>query len=29
MVAGMRSLNIAMSAGMLVAESCRQMHWKF
>ena len=29
MVAGMRSLNIAMSAGMLVAESCRQLNWSF
>jgi tRNA (cytidine/uridine-2'-O-)-methyltransferase len=29
MVAGMRSLNVAMSAGMLVAEACRQMGWKF
>ncbi len=25
---GMRSLNLAMSAGMLVAEACRQMDWK-
>ena len=29
MVAGMRSLNVAMSAGMLVAEACRQMNWSF
>ncbi len=29
MVAGMRSLNVAMSAGMVVAEACRQMNWKF
>jgi len=29
MVAGMRSLNVAMSAGMLIAEACRQMEWKF
>ena len=26
---GMRSLNLAMSAGMVVAEACRQMHWSF
>ena len=26
---GMRSLNVAMSAGMLVAEACRQLHWKW
>ena len=26
---GMRSLNLAMSAGMLVAEACRQSHWSF
>lgn len=26
---GVRSLNVAMSAGMLVAEACRQMHWEF
>lgn len=26
---GMRSLNVAMSAGMLVAEACRQMDWQF
>jgi tRNA (cytidine/uridine-2'-O-)-methyltransferase len=26
---GMRSLNLAMSAGILVAEACRQMDWKF
>lgn len=26
---GMRSLNLAMSAGMLVAEACRQMGWTF
>lgn len=26
---GMRSLNVAMSAGMLVAEACRQMGWKW
>ena len=29
MAAGMRSLNVAMSAGMLIAEACRQMDWKF
>ncbi len=29
MVAGMRSLNVAMSAGMLIAEACRQMDWRF
>ena len=26
---GVRSLNVAMSAGMLVAEACRQLQWKF
>ena len=26
---GMRSLNIAMSAGILVAEACRQMDWQY
>ena len=26
---GVRSLNVAMSAGMLVAEACRQMEWRF
>ncbi len=26
---GLRSLNVAMSAGMLVAEACRQKHWEF
>jgi tRNA (cytidine/uridine-2'-O-)-methyltransferase len=26
---GMRSLNVAMSAGMLVAEACRQSNWEF
>lgn len=26
---GVRSLNVAMSAGMLVAEACRQKNWKF
>jgi tRNA (cytidine/uridine-2'-O-)-methyltransferase len=26
---GLRSLNVAMSAGMLVAEACRQMEWRF
>jgi tRNA (cytidine/uridine-2'-O-)-methyltransferase len=26
---GMRSLNVAMSAGMLVAEACRQLNWEF
>ena len=26
---GMRSLNVAMSAGILVAEACRQFDWKF
>lgn len=26
---GMRSLNVAMSAGMVVAEACRQGEWKF
>lgn len=29
MRAGMRSLNMAMSAGMLVAEACRQQGWAF
>ncbi len=29
MVEGVRSLNVAMSAGMLVAESCRQLQWRF
>ncbi len=29
MAHGMRSLNMAMSAGMLVAEACRQMDWRF
>ena len=29
MVAGMRSLNVAMSAGIITAEACRQMDWKF
>ncbi|MBX9726352.1 MAG: hypothetical protein K2X09_03710 [Rickettsiales bacterium] len=29
MRAGMRSLNVAMSAGMIVAEACRQMDWRF
>lgn len=28
MRAGMRSLNMAMAAGMLVAEACRQMEWR-
>jgi tRNA (cytidine/uridine-2'-O-)-methyltransferase len=26
---GMRSLNVAMSAGILVGEACRQLGWKF
>jgi len=26
---GVRSLNVAMAAGMMVAEACRQMGWKF
>lgn len=26
---GLRSLNVAMSAGMLVAEACRQQGWRF
>lgn len=26
---GVRSLNVAMAGGMLVAEACRQMHWSF
>lgn len=26
---GARSLNVAMSAGILVAEACRQLQWKF
>jgi len=26
---GLRSLNVAMSAGMVVAEACRQLQWKF
>lgn len=26
---GMRSLNVAMSAGIVVAEACRQREWKF
>lgn len=26
---GVRSLNVAMSAGMLVAEACRQLAWRF
>lgn len=26
---GVRSLNVAMSAGMLVAEACRQQNWRF
>lgn len=26
---GLRSLNLAMSAGILVAEACRQMGWRF
>lgn len=26
---GVRSLNVAMSAGMLVAEACRQQNWSF
>ena len=26
---GLRSLNVAMAAGMLVAESCRQLGWEF
>lgn len=26
---GVRSLNVAMSAGILVAEACRQQQWKF
>lgn len=26
---GVRSLNVAMAAGMLVAEAARQQHWKF
>ena len=29
MRAGMRSLNMAMSAGMLVAEACRQQQWRW
>lgn len=29
MRAGMRSMNVAMAAGMLVAESCRQLEWRF
>jgi tRNA (cytidine/uridine-2'-O-)-methyltransferase len=29
MRAGMRSLNLAMSAGMVVAEACRQLDWKW
>ncbi len=29
MRAGMRSLNLAMSAGMLVAEACRQQQWQW
>ncbi len=29
MRAGVRSLNVAMCAGILVAESCRQMAWRF
>ena len=29
MVAGMRSLNVAMSAGMITAEACRQLDWDF
>jgi tRNA (cytidine/uridine-2'-O-)-methyltransferase len=29
MAQGVRSLNMAMSAGMLVAEACRQMDWRF
>lgn len=29
MRAGVRSLNVAMAAGMLVAEACRQFHWRF
>ena len=29
MRAGMRSLNVAMAAGMLVAEACRQQQWSF
>jgi tRNA (cytidine/uridine-2'-O-)-methyltransferase len=29
MVEGMRSLNVAMSAGMITAEACRQLDWKF
>ena len=29
MRAGLRSLNLAMSAGMLVAEACRQFGWKW
>lgn len=29
MRAGVRSLNVAMCAGILVAESCRQMSWRF
>jgi tRNA(Leu) C34 or U34 (ribose-2'-O)-methylase TrmL len=29
MQGGTRSLNMAMSAGMLVAEACRQLEWKF
>jgi tRNA (cytidine/uridine-2'-O-)-methyltransferase len=29
MRAGVRSLNVAMAGGMLVAEACRQMHWRF
>lgn len=29
MVAGMRSLNVAMSAGLILGEACRQMKWRF
>ena len=29
MQAGVRSLNVAMSAGMIVAEACRQMEWRW
>jgi tRNA (cytidine/uridine-2'-O-)-methyltransferase len=29
MAHGVRSLNMAMSAGMVVAEACRQMDWRF
>ena len=29
MRAGVRSLNVAMSAGMIVAEACRQLQWRW